>query len=449
MASKKNAIQLVPSASRLIQSLRDLGYEFNSAVADLVDNSIAADASAVSIQMQFEGSHSWLRIADNGRGMDAAELTEAMRYGAHQTYEDGSLGKFGLGIKTASMSQCQRLTVATRRAKSRRIEVRRWDIQHIEKTDRWEVLALVASECPDHLIGPLEDGSGTVVLWERLDRMMAYKIPEGEKARKGFLGMAEGLEAHLAMVFHRFLAGEARRRRKLTITVNGNPLEAWDPFCRSERATEDLGEKPEEIETPIGSGIVRFRGFVLPSKSRFSSEEAWNRASGPKKWNNQQGLYVYREDRLIKCGGWFGYRTIDEHLKCARASVDFRRELDAPFKINVSKLRTELPHELFEKFEKPLQALLKRAKAKYSGDDDSPRQPERRRVPVAAPAPASVPRAGRTDGGSGLSVVAEAQRSPRQALEAAAARAGEERALRAIVIELKKHDDEVARDLGY
>lgn len=444
----KKVIEVIPSAKRLIQSLRDMGYEFNAAVADLVDNSIAARAGTVAIHMHFDGAHSWLRIADDGSGMDGAGLTEAMRYGSDEEYEEGSLGKFGLGLKTASLSQCERLTVATRKAGGRRIEVRRWDLDHITKTDRWEVLDLKADECPEILVGPVQEHSGTVVLWERLDRMMVYKIPEGERARKGFFSMAEGLEAHLAMVFHRFLGGEARRRKKLTITINDNKVEPWDPYCRGEKATEDIGEKEVELETPVGSGLVRFHGYVLPSKGKFSSESAWNRASGPKKWNNQQGLYVYREDRLLKWGGWFGYRTVDEHLKCARASVDFRRDLDAPFKVNVSKLRADLPHELLDKLDKPLQLLLKRAKKKYSGDDEARPGTRTAPAPTAWSSPGRPPPSGRT-GATESPDSGDATRTPRMALEAAAERAGEERALKAIVVELKRKDQEVARELGY
>jgi hypothetical protein len=245
------------------------------------------------------------------------------------------------------------------------------------------------------------------------------------------------------------LSGEARRRKKLSISVNGNAITPWDPFCRSEKATEEVGEKKEELETPIGSGVVVFRGYVLPSKSRFSSEEAWNRASGPKKWNNQQGLYVYREDRLIKCGGWFKYRTVDEHLKCARASIDFRRELDAPFRINVSKLRAELPHELLEKLDKPLQMLLRRAKAKYTGDDEARVARGTPRGAASATPAATQAQPPASTRPIARSIVSEQSRSPREALEAAATRVHEERALKAIVANLKQNDDEVARELGY
>src|SRR5581483_5060272 len=135
--------ELVPSARRLINSLRDLGYDFAQAVADLVDNSIEAGASRVNIDVEFEGDDSWVRITDDGKGMSPEELREAMRYGAEREYHDDDLGKFGLGLKTASMSQCQRLSVATRWNRDRAdITAYAWDLDHIEKTNRWEILPI-------------------------------------------------------------------------------------------------------------------------------------------------------------------------------------------------------------------------------------------------------------------------------------------------------------------
>ncbi len=122
------AIEVIPSARRLIKSLRDLGYDFRHAVADLIDNSIAARATIVTVEMRFNGEDSWLRIADNGVGMNGSTITEAMRFGTERDYEADELGKFGLGLKTASLSQCSRLTVASRVDRSaKRIEVRQWD----------------------------------------------------------------------------------------------------------------------------------------------------------------------------------------------------------------------------------------------------------------------------------------------------------------------------------
>ncbi len=125
--------QLIPSARRLMSSLRDLGYDFAAAVADLVDNSITAGADEVRIDIEFDGDHSWVRIADNGTGMTEEQLLEAMRYGSERDYENDDLGRFGLGLKTASLSQCHKLTVATKSSKGE-THVYCWDLEHVGKS---------------------------------------------------------------------------------------------------------------------------------------------------------------------------------------------------------------------------------------------------------------------------------------------------------------------------
>ncbi len=188
------AVQVIPSARRLVESLRDLGYDFVHAVADIVDNSIAAGAGHVAIDIRFDGPASWVRIADDGTGMTGDALTEAMRYGSERDYEPGELGKFGLGLKTASTSQCRRLTVLSRCDAGRnRLEARVLDLDHIEKTNRWEVHKINASELGGNVADSLGKHAGTVVLWEALDRVLNYKIPWGEKARAGLLALAERL----------------------------------------------------------------------------------------------------------------------------------------------------------------------------------------------------------------------------------------------------------------
>src|SRR3989304_4743538 len=213
MQSKRSGQEVIPSARRLIQSLRDMGYDFVAAVADRVDNSIEAGATIVSIDIEFDGDDSWLRIADNGRGMTAAQLKEAMRYGSDREYEEGELGKFGLGLKTASLSQCQRLSVASRTtSKTSDIIAFCWDLAHIEKANRWEILPLQRNGLGPSIREALKNKTGTVVLWERMDRILGYKHPYGESSRKRLSMMCRELEVHLAMVFHRFMAGEISSR---------------------------------------------------------------------------------------------------------------------------------------------------------------------------------------------------------------------------------------------
>ena len=200
--------EVIPSARRLIKSLRDVGYNFTTAVADIVDNSIEAEATQIDIRVEFDGEDSWVRIADNGRGMTEEELLEAMRYGSEREYSEENLGKFGLGLKTASLSQCRRLTVASRNnSSSMNLVARCWDLEHIERENRWEVIRLNGTELEPGITEPLRGNAGTVVLWERLDRILGYKHPYGEPARKRLLTMCRELEEHLGMVFHRFLMG--------------------------------------------------------------------------------------------------------------------------------------------------------------------------------------------------------------------------------------------------
>jgi hypothetical protein len=360
-----NGVEVIPSANRLIKSLRDVGYEFATAIADLIDNSVEAGANTVWIDVVWDGEESYVTIADNGSGMSLHELREAMRFGSERDYEAEDLGKFGLGLKTASLSQCLRFTVATRQNPSRAdINAYRWDVDHVTTTNRWEILPVKTTELHDGVRQHLKDTTGTVVIWERLDRILGYKKPDGEMARKHVIAMCRELEDHVAMVFHRFLAGEVRGKR-LSIYVNENKVPAWDPFARAESNTKKLEAKSIRVEGAKGKGDVVVEPYVLPHQSRFSSQEAFNRASGPEKWNRQQGFYIYRADRMIQSGGWSGLRALDEHRKLSRIAVSFNPKLDDEFKINVAKMRVSLPNSLKETFAKSVATAVAMAEQEY------------------------------------------------------------------------------------
>lgn len=415
------SISLLPSARRLVTSLRDLGYSFPQAVADLVDNSIAAEATSISIDLVFKGPDSWLRIVDDGHGMSQSEATEAMRYGAHQDYEDEALGKFGLGLKTASLSQCRRLTVVSTRATSgARLEARLLDLDHVVEQDSWKILAPRGRQIDDRLRDPLRSGPGTVVLWEKLDRLLGYKIQWGRHAERALESMAEDLRQHLGAVFHRFLQGSIEGCATVRITVNGEACLPWDPFALSESTTEALPAYDFDVEAEDGFGLVRFQPYVLPPRSLFSSEEAFDRAAGPARWNAQQGLYIYRSNRLIQSGGWCRLRVRDEHLKLARASLDFFPELDAAFEINVAKTRVKLPGTLRAELAEPIDELARAAQSRYRNHNKAA-APEQPRGAVHR----------------------------RERIEAAARSVGELRALRKITRELKKTDPKLASMIGW
>lgn len=353
----------VPSAARLLVSLRDLGYDFGTAVADLIDNSVSAGAERVEVTMRFDGADSWVRIADDGTGMGGAAISEALRLGSGGGggYDNDNLGKFGLGLKTASLSQARSITVASRTStKIRAIECRRMDLDDILASDRWEIDNLTGTERPAEATGPLADHPGTVVLWQNLDRMLTRKDPFGGWAKKQMLRLAEDLEQHLGMVFGRFLSGEARRDRPLTITVNDATVEPWDPFCGDQKT-----QQMQRLELPVGSSFVRYRPYVLPPQRDFSDDESFRRASGPLQWNRQQGFYIYRGDRMIQSGGWSWMRGVDEHVKLARAALEFWPDLDEEFGINVQKMRVKLPEELRDQLKPLVGMLTKQADNRY------------------------------------------------------------------------------------
>lgn len=340
-------VEIIPSAKRLIKSLRDVGYELEDAVADLVDNSIEAKATVIKISLVFEGEDSYLSIADNGIGLASKDIQEAMRFGSNRKYsEDGDLGRFGLGLKTASLSQCERLTVSSRQGEERaRINSFCWDLNHIEKTNRWEIIKIEKDALKSKVIESLSESTGTVITWERLDRLMGYRYPTGEYAKKQSQQMIEVLRTHLGMIFHKFLAGEVPGKR-ISIFINDERVHAWDPFSRGEKHTLML----DEILIPIdfGNGIynVKIKPYILPPQSLYSTPKAHALASGPSKWNKQQGLYIYRANRLIQSGGWNGIRTSDEHTKLIRMAIFIPHQLEELFQVNVAKKHAAIPRAL-------------------------------------------------------------------------------------------------------
>jgi len=307
-----------PKASAMLEALRGMGYSLGAALADIIDNSISAQAEKVRIDFIWNGQDTAIRILDDGQGMTADELESAMILGGRNPLDDRSqedLGRFGLGLKTASFSQCRRLTVASR--KHGVTSVRRWDLDFIaSSTDQgWHLLDFPASGSSD-LLTPLErQDDGTLVLWECLDRVVTPGFTD-----KDFLEQTDLVEQHLAMVFHRFLDSPNARLR---LFINGEEayqqIKPWDPFLSSHPATIST---PSEV---IGQG-VRVKGFILPHKDRLKKKEL-DDGAGPRGWVAQQGFYVYRNERLLVAGSWLGLGqgrawTKEEAHKLARIRLD-------------------------------------------------------------------------------------------------------------------------------
>lgn len=356
-------LTVAPSAARLTNSLRDIGYDFPSAVADLVDNSIAAGARRVSVSVEFAGTATRVTIADDGCGMGPGQLAEALRFGSRRTYGSRDLGRYGLGLKTASLSQCRTLTVVSRRPEGQRTFVRQLDLDLIEEWDDWVICDPGKTPAVGAARELMLQGYNTIVMWENLDRVIPADRPEGGWAKRRVETAAVKTARHLAMVFHRFLE-PASGERRIELVLNGSPVGAWNPFGSDAAPAEELPELSFEI--PVGDriGSVRLSRFILPPRSAMEQDE-WERLAGPLKWNRQQGFYIYRADRLVQWGGWAGLRAIDEHTKLARAALSFDADLDPVFNINVAKMRVSLPAELRQMLERPVHEVCMAAEAAY------------------------------------------------------------------------------------
>ena len=388
-----------PGAKRLMESLRNMGYDYSTAIADLVDNSVTAGASEIYIEInpkQFaradmipkqEYRPASIIIADNGKGMSREELHEAMRFGTFQEYSSGDLGKFGLGLKTASLSQARVLTVFSKAKSGSGIRPRphymRWDLDHIYETDDWNLLIPEENELQPWEVQALNHDiskeNGTVILLTNLEGQLSLLSSSDDREREKYLArVIDDVSKHLRMVFHRFMQGNVPGHRKLNIYICGTLLEPWDPFCRSEKTTElDILRIPviltEEDSSKIEK-LVTVSPYILPREEEFSSYAAWKDASGPKNWNQQQGLYFYRNNRLIQAGGWSYLRAIDEHTKLLRVAIDFPSELDRTFTINITKMRAGIPADIREEISNNVSTWIKLARTRYdnSSSTDKP-----------------------------------------------------------------------------
>lgn len=330
-------ISLPPYAPTLIESTRAIGYTIESAIADIIDNSISAMASSVDIFF-FPIGDSYVAILDNGKGMNAGELENAMRYGSqnpNEKREITDLGRFGLGLKTASLSQCRSLTVASKKGDN--VEVRRWDIDHVINTGEWSLIVLETDEeinAIPHIDNLREFNSGTLVVWQNLDRLkvgeLNFDLSMGRKM--------DNVRAHLSLVFHRYLNGETGLK-KLQIKINGTPLNYSDPFL-IRKNTQVMADEEFFIE----DAKVVVRPYILPHISKLSSDEI-DELGGKDGLRKSQGFYVYRNKRLLVWGTWFHMMRQGELSKLARIQVDIPNDLDNLWTLDIKK-STAVPPEI-------------------------------------------------------------------------------------------------------
>lgn len=337
-------LEVLPDPKRMIEGLRDTGYEFNTAIADLVDNSIAAGASKVdlNITMDFRGNLR-ISIADNGIGMNKLELINAMKYGSAERPHPSSLGKFGLGLKTASTAFCRHLMVTSRKKPELNVIRASWNLDHVAVAGKWElILDTPDEETINHLNSIADDGAGTVVVWEKIDRLMKnYASPSGASAKKALNKIIDELKEHLSMIYQRFLDSDFTAVTDIKMTVNSSPVYAWDPFCKSE---SELVAK-DNIEVEGTDASFQISAYVLPRREEFSTPE---KAAEARLSNDLQGFYIYRENRLIHYADWLGMFIKEPHGTLLRVEFSFDHKLDDAFQIDIKKSQISLNNALYD-----------------------------------------------------------------------------------------------------
>jgi hypothetical protein len=324
-----------PNAASLLESMRSIGYTLESALADLIDNSISAQAKTINIEFRPHDDP-YVALIDDGTGMSSAILHNAMRHGSASPLHErklGDMGRYGLGLKTSSLSQCRRLTVVSKHQGY--VSAFCWDLDVVIDKGAWVMLALDPAdyEVLPHYDNLSKQDSGTVVLWQKLDNLIV-----GERSVESALGEKMlYVRDHLSLVFHRFIASYLIKQR-LSIFLNGAPLQAIDPFWSDHKATQIL----DEDNFTVSNQRVSVKPYIIPHVNKMSSSEVLQ-AGGAEGIKAQQGFYIYRNKRLIIWGTWFRLAKKDELSKLARVRVDIPNSLDYLWTLDIKKSAAHPP----------------------------------------------------------------------------------------------------------
>jgi len=337
----EETISALPSAPDLIESLRDIGYSIETAIADIIDNSITAEASTINIDFLWNDGSPWISITDNGFGMSFDELKESMRH-ANQNSDiernDSDLGRFGLGLKTASFSQCRQLTVISK--KNGITSALEWNLDWLKLNPDagWSILKISSEELNNLTLlsniiqSHLQDTDGTIVLWRKLDRF--------DESQEKMNSLFQRTRNHLELVFHRYLS-PGPGKQGTNIKINNDSLIAFNPFFPTHPSTQELPSQNIHLENTV----INVQPYVLPHYNK-STREEYEKYAGNEGYLQNQGFYVYRNKRLIIKGTWFRLLKKEELTKLIRVQIDIPNSLDHFWKIDVKKSNASPPESI-------------------------------------------------------------------------------------------------------
>ncbi|GHE49601.1 ATP-binding protein [Sphingobacterium griseoflavum] len=341
---------VTPNVGNFIDSLREMGYSPEVAISDLIDNSISADATSIEV-LAIAKPSPVLAFVDNGLGMTEKELIEAMRLASKSPNEERSLndlGRFGLGLKTASFSQCKKLTVVTK--KNGTISARQWDLNYISSKNEWLLITPTnLFELP--LFAELENKNcGTLVVWQEIDKISI----------DNFTGCIDAIRKHLSLVFHKFLEGSAYPK-KIKILINNNPIKPFNPFNINHAATQEITTEKINI---FGSTIT-VQPFILPHHSKLSKEE-YDLYATEEGYIKSQGFYLYRRNRIIIYGTWWGMHKAADAHKLVRIKIDIPNSMDIHWGIDIKKSTARPSESIRNDLKRIISRVIEKGNRPYS-----------------------------------------------------------------------------------
>ena len=352
-----------PPAKSLLKGLRAIGYSFSTAVADIIDNSITAEATEVRIYSDPLDEEPYFVIFDNGYGMNYQELKNAMLFGSNREDKvdcEEDLGRFGLGLKSASLSQCKKFTVISK--KYGRINGMSYDMDEIEKTNSWDLIILDEKEITKYpyfeKLSMIK--SGTLVIWNKFDKI---ESESGNNFENSFRATIADMKKHIEYVFHRFYSS-------IDIYVNEKRIEKRDPFLES--SLKGQHGRKTEIKVPGCDRTIDVIPHTLPYANTLTQDEK-ALLGNPKSIYDEQGFYIYRNKRLIYWGNWMhmGYKS--ELNKLARIQIDMPSDLDEMWMLDVKKSSAKIPDVIKEQIRSAIEESTIKSKRviRYRGDNEA------------------------------------------------------------------------------